>query len=38
MCVCFQLGEYFCSSVGVLQGAPEPAQQNGENPSELSRK
>ncbi|CAI8006546.1 Mediator of RNA polymerase II transcription subunit 21 [Geodia barretti] len=29
-----QLGEYFCSSVGVLQGAPEPAQQNGENPTD----
>ena len=33
VCVLFQLGEYFCSSVGVLQGAPE---QNGENASELT--
>ena len=31
-----QLGEYFCSSVGVLQGPAEPSQQNGENPRKWS--
>jgi mediator of RNA polymerase II transcription subunit 21 len=29
-----QLGEYFCSSVGVLQGSPDPIQQNSENSSD----
>lgn len=29
-----QLGEYFCSSIGVLQGSPEPIQQNGGHPAD----
>lgn len=31
----FQLGEYFCSSIGVLQGSPEPIQQNGGHPGKV---